>query len=110
MIETFYKTKTPEKGKSECYMLVLTSRPASGRKVFHFMEEHGYWDIRSQRFLHEISSISTEDAMTYEDGIAMYNTATQKLAQLGFIHSFVQDGSRKGPYVYRLVEAETVSA
>jgi len=110
MIETLFKTKTPEKGKSECYVLVLTSRPASGRKVFHFMAEHGHWDIRSKRFVREVSSINTEDETTYEDALVMYNTTRQKLAELGFIHTFVPDCSCKGPHAYRLFEPEVVSA
>ncbi len=110
MIETFYKTKTPEKGESECYMLVLTSRPASGRKAYLFMEEHGRWDGCSKRFLREVSSINTEDEMTYEDAFAMYSTARRKLAQLGFIHSFVPDCNSKGSHTCRLFEPETVGA
>jgi hypothetical protein len=42
MIETIYKTEKPGRGFSECYVLVLTSRPASERKVYGFMEEHGH--------------------------------------------------------------------
>jgi len=110
MIETLYKTPTPEKGISECYVLVLTSRPASGRKVYLFMQEHGRWDGISKRFIREVSSINTEDETTYEDALVMYNTARRNLAQLGFIHSFVPDCSRKGPHAYRLFEPETVSA
>jgi hypothetical protein len=44
MIETIYETKTPEKGISGRYVLVLIFRPASGRKVYLLMEEHGRWD------------------------------------------------------------------
>jgi hypothetical protein len=51
MIETVYKTPTPEKGKSECYVLVLTSRAASGGSVYAFMEEHGQWNDDLQRLL-----------------------------------------------------------
>ena len=41
MIETFYRIELPVKGVSESYVLVLTSRAASGHKVYLFMEEHG---------------------------------------------------------------------
>jgi len=110
MVETLYKTKKPVKEISECYVLVLTSRPASGRKVYLFMEEHGRWDGISKRFIREVSSINAEDGTTYEDALVMYNTARRKLAQLGFIHSFVPDCCRKGPYAYRLFEPESVRA
>jgi hypothetical protein len=52
MIETFYRTQTPEKGKSECYVLVLTSRAASNGKVYAFMEEHGRWSDDLQQFIY----------------------------------------------------------
>jgi hypothetical protein len=110
MIETLYKTEMPEKEISECYVLVLTSRTASGRKFYLFMEEHGRWDEVSKRFNREVSSINTEEETTYEDALGMYNTARRKLAQLGFIHSFVPDSRRKGPHAYRLFEPESVSA
>jgi hypothetical protein len=106
MIETLYRTETPEKGVSECYMLVLTSRATSGRKVFLFMEEHGYWDERSEQFLHKISSIDTENEMTYEDAFALYVAAKEKLAQRGFIHSVIQDYKRKEPRNHRAIVPE----
>ena len=110
MIETLYKTKTPEKGKSECYVLVLTARPATEGKVYVFMEEHGCWDDCSERFIHEVDSISTESDLTQQDGLAMYDTAKKKLAQRGFIHTFVHEHSRKKPQEYQLLEPESVSA
>lgn len=110
MIETIYKTENPKKGFSECYVLVLTSRPASERKVYGFMEEHGHWDEGFERFLHEVDSISTEDRLTHEQALVMYNTAKQKLAEKGFIYSVVPDCSRKKPQAYQLCELEAVSA
>ena len=61
MIETLYKTDCPEKGKSECYVLVFTPRPASGDRCFSFMEEHGRWDGDVQRFIYEVKRIVTEE-------------------------------------------------
>jgi hypothetical protein len=110
MIETLYKTKTPAKGSSECYVLVLTARPASEGKVYVFMEEHGRWDDDLGRFRYEVSSISTESNLTYQDAHAMYNTAKIKLAHRGFIHVFAPDFSRKMPHAYQLCELEAVSA
>jgi hypothetical protein len=110
MIETIYKTEKPERGFSECYVLVLTSRPASERKVYGFMEEHGHWDDTLERFVYAVDSINTEDKLTYEQALAMYDTAKRKLTQRGFIHSFVQDYSRKKPHVLQSCEFEAVSA
>jgi hypothetical protein len=91
MIETLYKTTLPEKGKSECYVLVLTSRLASGRRVFAFMEEHGKWNNSLMRFLHEVKSVSAEEGLTGEDALKMYKSSKENLAKLGFVHSFVPD-------------------
>lgn len=110
MIETLYKAKTPEKGKSECYVLVLTARPASEGKVYVFMEEHGKWDDDLGLFCYEINSISTESRLTREEALEMYNTAKLKLADQGFIHEFAPDHSRKMPHAYQLREVGAVSA
>ena len=71
MIETLYKTKTPEKERSECYRLVLAPRPASEDKAYVFMEEHGHWEVKT---------INTEGRLTREEGLAMFNAAKKNLA------------------------------
>ncbi|MGA8728047.1 MAG: hypothetical protein WB608_04795 [Terracidiphilus sp.] len=110
MVETFYRIELPVKGVSECYVLVLTSRAASGRKVYLFMEEHGQLDDGSGRFHYEVSSNNPEDGMPYEDALALYNTAKQRLEKLGFIYSFVKQYIRKTPREVRQLEHETMSA
>jgi hypothetical protein len=110
MIETLYDTETPENGSSECYVLVLTPRPASGRKVYFFMEEHGKWDESLNRLLFEVTSISAEGEMTHEEALAMYNNAKRKLAQRGFIHAFGPGVSRKMPNAHELFQPESATA
>jgi hypothetical protein len=110
MIETLYKTKTPEKGISECYVLVLTARPASERKLYLFMEEHGNWDDCSMQFIHKITSINTEGEMTYEEALGMYVMAKQRLAEQGFIHSFVPGHNHVKLHEHRAYEREPISA
>lgn len=95
MIETLYKTHTPEKGKSECYVLVLTSRVSRGGKVYAFMEEHGNWNDDLQRFSYKVKSIHTEEQLTYEHARSMYESARGSLIRKGFVHSFGPDGVRK---------------
>jgi hypothetical protein len=95
MIETLYKTANPEREKSECYVLVLTSRVASGRRVFAFMEEHGKWDDGFMRFLFQVNSVSAEEGLTYDEALEMYKASKQNLAEKGFVHSFVPDCARK---------------
>lgn len=110
MIETLYKTQTPEQGRSECYVLVLTARPASEGKVYVFMEEHGRWDDGFERFICEVTSISTEIDLTHQEAYEMYDTAKKRLAHSGFIHAFVQDYNRKQPREHGVGEFELVSA
>ena len=76
-------------------MLVLTSRPARDRKVYLFMEEHGYWDFASNQFRHEVSSINTDEDMEYEDAFALYVSAKDRLAAQGFVHSSFADHKLK---------------
>lgn len=91
MIETLYKTDTPEKERSECYVLVLAARPASEDRAYVFMEEHGRWDDDLDRFTHEVKTINTEDKLSREEGLALFSAAKKSLAERGFIHGFVQD-------------------
>jgi hypothetical protein len=97
MIETLYKTPTPQKGKSECYVLVLTSRAASGGNVYAFMEEHGQWNDDLERLLYRVHSINTDEQLTYSHARGLYEMSKHRLAQMGFVHSFTSDGLRKEP-------------
>lgn len=110
MIETLYRTDAPEKGRSECYVLVLTARPASQGRVYTFMEEHGYWDDRLERVLHEVVSISAEGDLSQEEALTMYDASRKRLAQRGFVHSFVRGCRSKGPRTDQPAEFETASA
>src|SRR6266702_7182106 len=110
MIETLYKTKTPEKERSECYVLVLTSRPASEDRTYVFMEEHGRWDDDLNMFIREVETINTEGRLTREEGLAMFNAAKKNLAERGFLHAFAPDYSRKMQHAYQSYELEEVSA
>ena len=110
MIETIYKTPTPEKGKSECYVLVLTSRAASGGRVFAFMEEHGQWHDDMQRFLYMVNSVSVDEQLTYQHALDLYDTAKHKLARKGFIHSFAPSDLRNEPSSVQVPEPELAIA
>lgn len=74
------------------------------------MEEHGRWDESLERFVCEVTSISTEGELTHQEGLEMYDTAKKRLARKGFIHAFVPDYSRKLPHGYQLCELEAASA
>ena len=94
MIETVYKTATPEKDKSECYVLVLTSRASSGGSLYAFME-HGQWNNDLKRLLYKVRSINTDERLTYQHARGLYEMSKRPLAQMGFVHCFASDGRRK---------------
>ena len=97
MIEILYRTDTPEYGKSECYVLVLAPRAATGGNAYVFMEEHGCWDEDLQRFLYRANSIGAEEKLSFQDAWSMYSSAKGYLASQGFIHSVFLSGSDKEP-------------
>lgn len=97
MIETLYNTQSPEKNRSECYVLVLTSRVASGGQAYAFMAEHGQWNAELQRFMYRVDTIHAEEPLSYQHARGIYETAKRNLAQRGFIHCFASDGQRKEP-------------
>lgn len=106
MIETFYRTQTPEKGKSECYVLVLTSRAASNGKVYAFMEERGRWSDDLQQFIYQVNSINTEEQLTYQHARGMYENAKDHLVRKGFVHCFGPDGLHKECAPEQVLEPE----
>jgi|GEM_PF-6035128 hypothetical protein len=106
MIETLYKTETPVRGESECYVLVLTSRASTGRKIYAFMQEHGQWDETLGSFAYTVDSIGASDTLTHEEGRALYEEAKSNLARKGFVHAFQPDYVRKGPQNYRCYATE----
>lgn len=110
MIETLYRTGSPEKGKSECYVLVVTPRVGTRRDSYSFMKEHGRWDDHLDRFVHQVTSINTEEGITHQRALALYETAKHELAQEGFVHSFVLDFRRKSPLSSQATELVEVTA
>jgi hypothetical protein len=110
MIETLYKTGKPEREKSECYVLVLARRTGERQGLYAFMEEHGQWNDSTQRFAYQVMSIEVEDEFTHQRALAVYNDAKQRLAQRGFVHSFVMDYRSKVPQAGRLPLAGQVTA
>lgn len=109
MIETLYKTSEPEREKSECYVLVLARRTGEGKGLYAFMEKHGRWDDLTQRFGYQVMSIEI-DEVTYQRALAIYEDARQRLAQRGFVHSFVTDFRPMSSQADHLPLAEQVTA
>lgn len=108
MIETFYRTDSPARGKSDCYKLVLTSRASSGRKAYDFMLERGQWNDDHQRFVFTIESARTGESLSHDEATSLYEDLKRRLAQKGFVHAFRPDCVRKGPQNYRCYANEQV--
>ncbi len=110
MIETLYKTHSPEKGRSECYVLVLASRAGSGGKVYAFMEEHGQWSDDLQRFVYRVNSVNAEEQLSYQHARGLYDTAKRNIAGKGFVHCFAAEGRREAPSPDQVAEPATATA
>jgi hypothetical protein len=110
MIETLYNTQSPEKNRSECYVLVLASRAASGGKSYAFMEEHGQWNADLQRFVYRVNAIHADEPLSYQNARGMYDTAKQNLALRGFVHSVALADQRKDPTSNQSARIETAMA
>jgi hypothetical protein len=110
MIETLYKTSEPEREKSECYVLVLARRTGDGKGLYAFMEEHGQWDERTQRFGYQLMSIEYEKELTRLCALDLYEDAKQRLARRGFVYSFVMDYRAKSPQADELPLVEQATA
>lgn len=107
MLETLYKTSTPEVGKSECYELSLKALPGTGPRGYAFREDHGWWDDSTKKFIHHVTTINTaEEGVTFEEAEAMYMKARSNRAQSGFVHSFAPDYYGDKPYEHQLLETE----
>jgi len=105
MLETLYKTRTPEVGKSECYEISLKALPGAGPRVFAFREDHGWWDDSTKTFVHHVTTInSAEERITFEEAQSMYAKARANRAQNGFVHSFAPDFYGDKPFEYQIIE------
>jgi hypothetical protein len=108
MLETLYKTKTPELGKSECYEISLKALPGTLPHSYAFREDHGWWDDSTKIFIHQVTTINTaEEGITFEEAEAMYVKARTNRVKSGFVHSFAPDYYGDKPYEYQLLEAQS---
>jgi hypothetical protein len=108
MLETLYKTCTPEVGKSECYELSLHALPGTGPRLYAIREDHGWWDQSTKTFIHHVNTLNTsEEGVTFEEAQAMYMKARDSRVRSGFVHSFAPDYYGDKPYEYQVLEPAT---
>jgi hypothetical protein len=106
MVETLYKTHTPEVGVSECYELVILSKSGHGPGGYTFKEIYGWWDDAEKRFINKVVTINPEDDLTWEQAQEMYRAARQNRARNGFVHAFSPDYSGRGQHSYEHISAD----
>jgi hypothetical protein len=105
MMETLYKTQTPEVGVSEFYELVILSKADKAPGGYTFKEIHGWWNDTEKKLIYEAVTISREDSVTWEEAQKMYYAARVQRAKSGFVHAFRPDYSGQAEHEYeRIVE------
>jgi hypothetical protein len=109
MLETLYKTKTPEEvpaEKAEYYELVLDQETDPNGQTMHFVRElHGWWSEEQKRPINNLQTYSPEEGYpTWEEAYERYKQQRASRAKSGFVHSFSPHyyGDRK--YEYELIE------
>jgi hypothetical protein len=104
MLETLYKTKTPEASvlDGECYELILDAEPVNGRVAYFVREIHGWWDENEKRFVNKQYTLSPEEGyVTFEEAHERYKVQRLSRAESGFRHSFSPHYYGEKPYEYQ---------
>ena len=107
MLETLYKTRTPEKSvyEGECYELILDADRQKGAIAYFVREIHGWWDEQEKRFINKQVTLSPEEGYaTFEEAQQRYLQQRQHRAQSGFVHSFAPHYYGEKPYEYQLIK------
>ena len=103
MLETLYKTKTPEASvwDGECYELILDAKNVNGRVAYFVREIHGWWDDGEKRFINKQFTLSPEEGHpTFEEAHQRYKEQRLHRAKDGFAHSFSPHYYGDKPYEY----------
>jgi hypothetical protein len=99
MLETLYKTDSPEAEQSEYYGIMIDYGPNS---TGYFVREiHGWWDEEQQKAIYNLTTLSPEEGYpTFEEAHERYLTQRRHRAKGGFVHLFRPHffGERKHDY------------
>jgi hypothetical protein len=93
MIETLYKTKTPEEvtvEQAEYYELVLDAKNKGDNRLIYFVRElHGWWDDDKKRNVNSWQTYGPEEGYTsFDEAFQRYQVQREARAKNGFVHSF----------------------
>jgi hypothetical protein len=106
MLETLYKTKTPEASvlDGEFYELVLDAKQVMGQVTYFVREIHGWWDEERKRPVHKLFTLSPDEGyVNFEDAHARYIQQRLHRAKGGFTHSFSPHYYGQKPYEYEQI-------
>lgn len=104
MIETLYKTKTPQPTapRQEFFELSLGRQTVDGQPGYFVREMQCWWDDVAKRMVRVQYTLSPREGFrTVEEAQERYQLQRANRAQRGFIHSFspCYDAAKKNEYV-----------
>ena len=104
MIETLYKTKTPQltAWRQEFFELSLGEQTVDGQLGYFVRETHCWWNgITTPALRVEYTLSPREGFATLEQALARYELQRIDRARRGFVHSFTPryDSTKKSKYV-----------
>ena len=102
--DTLYKSRTPDRAKSEFYEVVFSPRTVDGPQLNGVTETHGWWDNEAKKLIHEVRTLNPDEAMSFEDAQRMYFECRSNRARGGFVHSFTRN--HMGEEEYQLIRME----
>ena len=91
MIETLYKTKTPEafEWQGESYEFTLGEETVKGQVGYFVRETHCWWDTAAKRAVRIQYTLSPRGGFaTLSEAQQRYDTQKLDRARRGFVHSF----------------------
>jgi hypothetical protein len=109
MLETLYKTKTPEASvmDGEAYELILDHRSKNGSTAYFVREIHGWWDAGRKIFVHQQTTLSPDEGYeSFEKAKERYDLQKLSRARDGFRHSFSPHYYGQKPFEYEYIELE----
>jgi hypothetical protein len=106
MLETLYKTKTPEEvpvRQAEYYELVLEAKPVGNEVAYFVRELHGWWDEANKRAVNNWQTYGPEEGYS-DEAFERYKLQRLTRAKSGFVHSFTPNFFG-GKFDYQFIEA-----
>lgn len=113
MIETLYKTMTPQPApwRQEFFELSMGEQTVDGQVGYFVRETQCWWDGITNRPLRVQYTLSPREGFaTVGEAEARYQLQRVNRARRGFVHSFTPRYDSTKPYKYILIETAPESA